>query len=270
MATYLIGDIQGCLDPLERLLEACRFDPADDHLWLCGDLVNRGGQSLGVLRLLHGIAPRVSVTLGNHDLHLLAHDARHPNGGSPNREFNAILRAPDRESLIQWLNSQPLAAWSETHQLLRVHAGVPPDWTWQRTLALADEVSTALQAPDRKKFLKKMYGNRPRRFKDQGARWKRLRIICALLTRLRFCDAQGRADFRTSGGPGSGRKGFKPWFRHKHRATRDVRMAFGHWAALGLRVKKRYVALDSGCVWGGQLTAWRLEDGALFQVPGRD
>ena len=109
-----------------------------------------------------------------------------------------------------------------------------------------------------------------RRFKDQGARWKRLRIICALLTRLRFCDAQGRADFRTSGGPGSGRKGFKPWFRHKHRATRDVRMAFGHWAALGLRVKKRYVALDSGCVWGGQLTAWRLEDGALFQVPGRD
>lgn len=269
MATYLIGDIQGCLDPLERLLEKVRFDPVSDKIWSCGDLVNRGGQSLEVLRLLRGIAPQVSVTLGNHDLHLLAAHAKHKKGRSGNKEFDAILRAPDRESLIGWLAANPLATWSEEFRLLRFHAGVVPSWTWQDTLARANEVSMVLGSPQRKKFLGKMYGNGPRRWNDKRKGWARLRLITNILTRLRFCDAKGRANFRLTGAPGSQRKSLRPWFKHSNRETRDVRVAFGHWAALGLRVKNRYLALDSGCVWGGKLTAYRLEDGRVFQVRGR-
>lgn len=266
MSTYLIGDIQGCLEPLERLLDTIRFDPAQDRIWSCGDLVNRGGQSCGVLRLLYSIAPRVSVTLGNHDLHLLAAHSRYPDGGSGNSEFDEILTAADGEAMLGWLLAQPLACWSDEFGLLRVHAGIPPQWTAATTLALAKEVSAVLQSDQRPVFLRKMYGNRPRRWKDQANQWKRLRVITNMLTRLRFCDENGRANFRLTGGPGSQKRPLKPWFRHKHRATRDVRVAFGHWAALGLRIRKRYLALDSGCVWGGRLSAFRLDDEQLFQV----
>lgn len=268
MATYLIGDIQGCLEPLQRLLDEVQFDPAGDRLWCCGDLVNRGGQSLEVLRLLHGMAPNVSVTLGNHDLRLLAIHSKFPGGGCRNPEFNAILRAPDAEQLIDWLSAQPLAAWSKKHRLLRVHAGVVPQWDRQQTLACAQEISQVLASKKRAKFLRKMFGNSPRTWNDELGGWKRLRMITSVLTRIRFCDASGRLDFRTTGPPGSQKKPFKPWFKHKHRRTRDVRIAFGHWAALGLCVKKRYLALDSGCVWGGSLSAFRLEDERLIQVDG--
>lgn len=269
MGTYLIGDIQGCHEPLLRLLDEIRFDPAQDRIWSCGDLVNRGGQSLAVLRLLHGISDRVSVTLGNHDLHLLAAHSRYRSKRCPNKEFNAILRAPDCDELIAWLATQPMAAWSKQHGLLRVHAGVIPAWDRKRTIALAKEVSKVLNSDDRKQFLRKMYGNGPRRWRDDLSGWKRLRMITHILTRMRFCDASGRIDLRMTGPPGSQRKPFKPWFSHRHRATRDIRIAFGHWAALGLRIRKRYLALDSGCVWGGSLSAYRLEDGHLFQVPYR-
>ena len=269
MATYLIGDIQGCYDPLSRLLEKVGFDPAADRLWPCGDLVNRGGQSLEVLRLLHGLPCEVSVTLGNHDLHLLATHARFPHGGCSNDEFERVLLAPDGQELIEWLASHPLAAWSEEHRLLRVHAGVVPSWTWQDTLNRAAEAEAALRSPKRRRYLRKIYGNRPRRWREELTGWKRLRLITRILTQLRFCSAADRVDFNTSGPPSSGKKSYKPWFQHKHRATRDVRVAFGHWAALGLRIRKRYLALDSGCVWGGQLTAYRLEDGEVIQVPSK-
>lgn len=266
MGTYLIGDIQGCLEPLQRLLDEIRFDPATDRIWSCGDLVNRGGQSLGVLRLLHGISDQVSVTLGNHDMHLLAAHSRYRHKRCPNREFEKILRAPDSEELIGWLVSQPLAAWSKKHRLLRMHAGVIPAWDRKETLARATEVSRALNSGHRKKFLRKMYGNGPRRWRNGLTGWKRLRMITHILTRMRFCDGEGRLDLRMTGPPGSQKKPYRPWYSHKHRRTREVRVAFGHWAALGLRIKKRYLAMDSGCVWGGSLSAYRLEDGRLFQV----
>ncbi|NIM69251.1 MAG: symmetrical bis(5'-nucleosyl)-tetraphosphatase [Xanthomonadales bacterium] len=269
MSTYLIGDIQGCYGPLNRMLDRIGFDPATDRLWCCGDLVNRGGKSLKVLRLLHGLGPLVSVTLGNHDLHLLAADHRHPEGDCRNREFAKILRAPERHTLIHWLASQPLAAWSPEFRLLRMHAGVIPQWDWQDTLARAGEVSAVLASPQRGEFLRRMYGNKPRKWRDNRRGWSRLRLICNILTRIRFCDAEGKALFEATGPPGSQPKPYLPWFRHKHRRTRDVTVAFGHWAALGACVRKRYVALDSGCVWGGSLSAFRLEDRKLFQVPRR-
>jgi len=266
VSTYLIGDIQGCYEPLARLLERIAFDPAADRLWLCGDLVNRGGRSLEVLRLLHGIRDTVSVTLGNHDLALLAAHQRHPGGGSGNAEFERILTDGGAEEMIEWLARQPLACWSEDHRLLRVHAGVIPQWTWQDTIGAAREVSTVLQSDRRGRFLQKLHGNRPRRWREERTGWKRLRLITNILTRLRFCDARGRGAFKLSGPPGTQPRRYKPWYKHKHRRTRDVTVAFGHWAALGLRLKKRYIALDSACVWGGKLSAVRLEDRALFQV----
>jgi len=266
VSTYLIGDIQGCYDALQRLLDKLNFDPAADRLWLCGDLVNRGGQSLEVLRLLNSVAGSVSVTLGNHDLALLAEHERHHGGGSKNPEIEHVLTANDGDTLIEWLATQPLACWSEDYRLLRVHAGVIPQWTWQATISAAQEVSTVLQSGQRARFLRKMRGNRPRRWRDERTGWKRLRLITSILTRLRFCDTHGRGAYQLSGPPGSQPRRYKPWYKHKHRRTRNVTVAFGHWAALGLRIKKRYIAMDSGCVWGGHLSALRLDDRQLFQV----
>jgi bis(5'-nucleosyl)-tetraphosphatase (symmetrical) len=266
MFTYLVGDIQGCYDSFQRLLQKIGFDQTADKLWLCGDLVNRGGQSLQVLRLLKSIGPSVSVTLGNHDLHLLATYHRHPNGGSGNLELDRVLAAPECDSLMEWLCSQPLACWSEEHRLLRFHAGVIPQWNWQDAVSAGQEVSAILQSEERGAFLRRMYGNRPRLWRDDRTGWKRLRLITNILTRLRFCDHEGRGIFNESGPPGSQPDNYRPWFKHKHRLTRDVTVAFGHWAALGLRVKKRYIALDSGCVWGNKLSAVRLEDRVIYQV----
>jgi len=266
MSTYLIGDIQGCYDSLQRLLEKIAFDQASDKLWLCGDLVNRGGQSLQVLQLLKSLGPPVSVSLGNHDLHLLANYDLYPEGNSGNFEFNAIFKDPECPSLLNWLCTQPLACWSGEHRLLRVHAGVIPQWDWQTAVSAGKEVSDILQSDQRSEFLRRMYGNRPRKWNDGRTGWKRLRLITNILTRLRFCDEHGRGIYNASGPPGSQPAGYKPWFKQKNRLTREVRVAFGHWAALGLRVRKRYISMDSGCVWGGKLSALRLEDQSLHQV----
>ena len=266
MSTYLIGDIQGCYDPLQRLLQKINFDPASDRLWPCGDLVNRGGQSLQVLRLLKSIEHSVSTVLGNHDLHLLASHDLYPNGNSGNAEFDAVFAAPECETLIDWLSAQPLSRWSEEFNLLQVHAGVIPQWDWQTAISAGNEVSTILRSDRRSKFFQRMYGNRPRRWREDRNGWKRLRLISNILTRLRFCDAEGRGIYSVSGPPGCQPGNYKPWFKHKHRLTRDVTVAFGHWAALGLRIKKRYIAMDSGCVWGGKLSALRLEDGKIYQA----
>jgi bis(5'-nucleosyl)-tetraphosphatase (symmetrical) len=266
VSTYLIGDIQGCYDPLQRLLETINFDPAADQLWLCGDLVNRGGRSLEVLRLLKSLSESVSVTLGNHDLHLLASFERYPQADSGNVEFDEVFAAEECDSLMQWLRGQPLAAWSAEHRLLRVHAGVIPQWDWQKVISAGQEVSAMIQSDQRGQFFRRIYGNRPRRWREDRTGWKRLRLITNILTRLRFCDETGRGIYNASGPPGSQKDKYKPWFKHKHRLTRDVKIAFGHWASLGVRVKKRYIAMDSGCVWGGKLTALRLEDQQRFKV----
>jgi len=250
---------------LQRLLQKINFDPASDRLWPCGDLVNRGGQSLQVLRLLKSIEHSVSTVLGNHDLHLLASHDLYPNGNSGNAEFDAVFAAPECETLIDWLSAQPLSRWSEEFNLLQVHAGVIPQWDWQTAISAGNEVSTILRSDRRSKFFQRMYGNRPRRWREDRNGWKRLRLISNILTRLRFCDAEGRGIYSVSGPPGCQPGNYKPWFKHKHRLTRDVTVAFGHWAALGLRKKKRYIAMDSGCVWGGKLSALRLEDSKIYQ-----
>jgi bis(5'-nucleosyl)-tetraphosphatase (symmetrical) len=270
MATYLVGDIQGCLDPLQRLLEKINFDPVSDRFWSCGDLVNRGGYSLEVLRILKELGPAFSATLGNHDLHLLAADSRYPDGNCRNSELAKVLMAHDRESLIEWVSSQPLAVYAEEFNLLRVHAGVVPQWSCQQTLDLAAEVSAMMNSKDYWKFYARMYGNRPSKWRDKRKGWSRLRLISNILTRIRFCRPDGKLALSLTGAPGSQPAGLLPWYRHRHRQTREVNIAFGHWAALGLRMKKRYLALDSGCVWGGKLSAIRLEDRSVIQVPGQN
>lgn len=266
MSTYLLGDIQGCYESLQRLLEIIHFDPATDRLWSCGDLVNRGGQSLKVLRLLESFGSSCSVTLGNHDLHLLATYNRYPDGGSGNTEFDTVFAAPDCAALMDWLIGQPLACWSGEFELLRVHAGVIPQWDWQAAVSVGAEVSAVLQSDRRGEFFKHMYSNKPKLWRDDRTGWKRLRLITNILTRLRFCDELGRGIYNAAGPPGSQPEAYKPWFKHPHRKTHGVMVVFGHWAALGLRVKKRYIALDSGCVWGGRLSAVRLEDRSIYQV----
>jgi bis(5'-nucleosyl)-tetraphosphatase (symmetrical) len=268
MATYIVGDIQGCYDPLQRLLEKIGFDPGADRLWCPGDLVNRGKQSLETLRLLEGLGGRFSMTLGNHDLYLLREHWRFPDGGSANHELDVILHAPDRERLIAWLQRQPLARWSTRHGLLMVHAGVIPQWTVEQTLSCAAEIEAVLRSDRSGKFFVKMSKNWVRRWDDELSGWKRLRLISNILTQLRFCDENGKILASASGPPGSQPAPYKPWFKHKHRQTRDVTVAFGHWAALGLYTKKKLLGVDSGCVWGGRLTAVRLEDRQIFQVPG--
>jgi bis(5'-nucleosyl)-tetraphosphatase (symmetrical) len=268
LATYLIGDIQGCYDPLQRLLEKFNFDPASDSLWCPGDLVNRGGQSLAVLLLLESLGDAFTMTLGNHDLYLLAENHRYPDAGSPNPEMDTILQAPERLKLMGWLQHQPLAHWSAAHQVLMVHAGVIPQWTVEQTLSCAAEVEQALKSGKSGKFFTRMRKNGKRKWHDKLGGWKRRQLISNILTRLRFCDRNGKILTSASGPPGTQSRPYKPWFRHKHRQTRDITIAFGHWAALGLHMKKRLICVDSGCVWGGRLSAVRLEDRQLFQVPG--
>lgn len=268
MATYLIGDIQGCYDPLLRLLEKINFDPASDKLWCPGDLVNRGGHSLKVLRLLEGLGHNFIMTLGNHDLYLLAENHRYPGGHSPNPEINAILQASDRLKLLDWLQRQPLAHWSSRHQVLMVHAGVIPQWTLEQTLSCAAEVEGLLQSGKSRKFFDRMHKSRVRKWRNDRTGWKRQQLISSILTRLRFCDHNGKILPSASGPPGTQPPPYRPWFRHQHRQTHNITIAFGHWAALGLHVEDRLLGVDSACVWGGRLSAIRLEDRKVFQVPG--
>ncbi len=268
MATFLIGDIQGCYDPLQRLLEKINFDPATDSLWCPGDLVNRGGNSLEVLRLLEGLGDNFIMTLGNHDLYLLAEHYRYRDDRSPNPEINAILQAPDRLKLLDWMQRQPLAHWSGEHQVLMVHAGVIPQWTVQQTLSCAAEVERDLQSGKSRKFFARMRKSRVRKWQDGRTGWKRRQLISSILTRLRFCDHNGKILPGASGPPGTQPPSYRPWFRHEHRQTRNITIAFGHWAALGLQVEDRLLGVDSACVWGGRLSAIRLEDRKVFQVPG--
>jgi len=269
MATYVVGDIQGCYDALQRLLEKIAFDPAADRLWTPGDIVNRGGQSLETLRLLKSLGDRFRMTLGNHDLYLLREDWRFPDGGSANHEVDVVLHAPDRERLLNWLRRQPLAYLSRKRKLLMVHAGVVPQWTPKRTLALAAEVEAVLRSDKADKFYGRMGKNWVRRWDDERTGWKRLRLIANILTQLRFCDQNGKMLGSASGPPGSQPPPYRPWFEHAGRKTADVTVVFGHWAALGLYQQGNLVCLDSGCVWGGRLSAFRLEDRQVFQVPGK-
>jgi bis(5'-nucleosyl)-tetraphosphatase (symmetrical) len=264
MSTYAIGDVQGCFEPLQRLLESLRFDPACDRLWFVGDLVNRGPDSLAVLRFVHSLGKNAVTVLGNHDLHLLA-VAAGIRKASRKDSLNPVLEAPDRDSLLDWLRRLPLAFRDSTFPYLLVHAGVPPQWSAADTLARAAEVETALRGDDYRDFLLHMYGDHPDAWSDALYGMERLRVITNCLTRMRFCTPQGQLDLDNKNPPSGANAGFAPWFSHADRRAADTPIIFGHWAALEGKVDlPGLYALDTGCVWGGRLRAMRLEDGELF------
>lgn len=262
MALYCIGDVQGCNDALERLLERLDFSPSRDTLFMLGDLVNRGPDNAGVLRRLMKLGDAARCLLGNHDLHLLAvaHGVRKPHR---NDTVADILNAPDRAAMLDWLRRQRMAMMQGP--LLMVHAGVLPQWSAQQVLAVAAEVEDVLAGPDLGSFLPEMYGNKPGRWRDdlQGA--ERLRVIINALTRLRFCNARGKMEFDTKEGAHAAPPGFMPWFDVPGRRTAGDAVAFGHWSTLGWLDRTDVFALDSGCVWGGSLTALRLEASGMHE-----
>jgi bis(5'-nucleosyl)-tetraphosphatase (symmetrical) len=262
MTTYAIGDIQGCYSAFRRLLDKLHFEPARDRLWLVGDLVNRGPQSLAVLRFVQSLGTRAITVLGNHDLHLLVVAAGHVQAHRGDT-LNAILRAPDRDELLDWLRRRKMMHAAGRYAL--VHAGLLPQWSIAKALALAREVEAALQRDDYDDFLRHMYGNRPDRWRDDLTGIDRLRVITNVFTRLRLCTASGKMEFAHKGAPTGLPRGYKPWFSAPRRRNRTATIIFGHWAALGLYVESNVVGLDTGCVWGRALTAFRLADGRLYQ-----
>jgi bis(5'-nucleosyl)-tetraphosphatase (symmetrical) len=273
MSTYAIGDLQGCLASLEALLPTL-LDAR--RLIFVGDLVNRGPQSLATLRVVrqHVESGSAVALLGNHDLHLLAVDAS-IRPAHLSDTLQEILDAPDRRELIDWLRTVPLAHMEDGH--LFVHAGVPPQWTCDQTLMRAEEVRQRLLRDDYRDFLQRMYGNQPDLWDESLRDDDRLRFIVNALTRLRIVDAEGRMHLKFKDGATAAPAGTVPWFDHPSRATRDTPIVFGHWSTAGLVRRSNVTGIDTGCVWGGKLTALRLDDGALFQVecpqsqaPGQD
>jgi len=263
MATYAIGDIQGCFDALQRLLAKLDFDPRRDRLWLVGDLVNRGPQSLEVLRFVKRLDAAAITVLGNHDLHLLML----AEGGAQQRDDDTlaeVLAARDRDELLIWLRHQPLLHVADGFAM--VHAGLLPQWSVTQAQALAAEVEAALRAGNYRDFLAHMRGSEPRTWQADLKGWARLRVIVNAMTRLRFCSRDGEMEFRSKGKVTSAPPGYLPWFAIPQRRSKDHTLITGHWSALGLQLTQDLLALDSGCFWGGQLSAVRLEDQALFQV----
>ncbi len=265
MATYAIGDVQGCNARLLALLERIHHVDPQARLFFVGDLINRGPQSLETLRTVRALSDttrRVQVVLGNHDLHLLAvaHGIRQPHRSDT---LGDILQAPDRDELLDWLRHQPLAHWEDGH--LMVHAGVLPQWSAALALALAGEVESMLRSEGWVDFLRQMYGNAPVHWDDGLQGMERLRCIVNGLTRLRFCQLDGSMEFAHSGGPDDAPTGYLPWFDVPGRKTAQDTVVFGHWSALGVLQRAGLIGLDSGCVWGGQLTAVCLEDRSLLQ-----
>jgi bis(5'-nucleosyl)-tetraphosphatase (symmetrical) len=259
---YLVGDIQGCCRPFEQLLATLDFSPSRDHLYVLGDLVNRGPDSLGTLRKLRAMEGSATCLLGNHDLHMLAvaHGVRKAHRSDT---LDTVLDAPDREAWLAWVRQQRLAV--HAHGWLMVHAGVLPQWDVAQTLALAGEVEALLRSADLGDFLHQMYGNEPARWDEGLTGADRLRCVVNALTRLRFCAADGTMEFGTKEGAGGAPAGHMPWFDVPGRRTTGTPVAFGHWSTLGLVNRKDLLALDTGCVWGGHLTAARV-DGATREI----
>ena len=257
MAHYCVGDIQGCDAALGNLLDTLDFSPSRDTLYLLGDLVNRGPDSTAVLRRLMALGDAARSLLGNHDLSLLAlaHGLRQPHKGDTLQD---VLAAPDRLSLLDWLRHQRLAMFE--HGVLMVHAGVLPSWDAAQTLSLAAEVEAVLRGDDVAGFLAQMYGNEPAAWDDRLAGADRLRVIVNALTRLRFCTPEGRMEFSIKESAAQTPDGYLAWYDAPGRRTADVTVAFGHWSTLGLVTQPRLLGLDTGCIWGGCLTAARLGD----------
>ena len=264
MATYAIGDLQGCFFSFQDLLKKIQFNPVHDRLWFVGDLINRGPGSLDVMRWMLEHQSSVVTVLGNHDLHTLV-VAEGFVSAHRSDTIQALLDAPDAPELLRWLRHQPLVHFE--HGYLMVHAGLLPEWTVDQAMALGAEVHLALQAPNYREFLQHMYGNDPKRWDDGLNGWDRLRVITNAMTRLRICSADGEMEFKFKGELQNIPDGYQPWFELSHRASVNTPIVFGHWSALGLQHKNNVYSLDTGCLWGGHLSAMRLEDRQIFQVP---
>jgi bis(5'-nucleosyl)-tetraphosphatase (symmetrical) len=264
MATYAIGDLQGCFHSFQALLKQIQFNPERDRLWFVGDLINRGPGSLDVMRWILAHQSSVVTVLGNHDLHTLV-VAEGFVSAHRSDTIQSLLDAPDAPELLGWLRQQPLVHFE--HGYLMVHAGLLPDWSVPQALALGHEVQSALQAPNYRDFLKHMYGNDPKRWDDKLTGWDRLRVITNAMTRLRICSADGEMEFKFKGELQNIPDGYQPWFELSQRASVNTPIVFGHWSALGLQHKNNVYSLDTGCLWGGYLSAMRLDDKQIFQVP---
>ena len=264
MATYAIGDLQGCFFSFKELLKKIQFNPAHDRLWFVGDLINRGPGSLDVMRWIFEHQSSVVTVLGNHDLHTLV-VAEGFVSAHRSDTIQSLLDAPDAPELLGWLRQQALVHFE--HDYLMVHAGLLPEWTVDQALTLAAEVKVALQAPNYREFLKHMYGNDPKCWDDGLTGWDRLRVITNAMTRLRICSTKGEMEFKFKGELENIPNGYQPWFDLTQRASVNTPIVFGHWSALGLQHKNNVYSLDTGCLWGGHLSAMRLEDRKIFQVP---
>lgn len=258
MPVYALGDIQGCYDELQALLDSLRFDPSVDRLWFVGDLVNRGPKSLEVLRFVQRLGDKAITVLGNHDLHLLAVAAgndKHKDEAS----LDPILHAPDRDELLHWLRHRPLLHQDTEHGFAMLHAGLPPDWSLSTAAACARELEAVLQSDDYPAFLHDMYGNLPDRWDPALSGQERLRFITNCFTRLRYVKPDGGLALKEKGPLGSQKAGRLPWFEHPQRQTRNDRILFGHWSTLGYLNTHNVWSLDTGCLWGGALTALRID-----------
>ena len=267
MTTYAIGDVQGCLKPLQALLQKINFDETTDTLWFCGDLVNRGPDSLETLRFIKQLGHSAVVILGNHDLHLLA--LAHGVGSVRRKDtLQPVLDAPDATELLSWLIQQPLVHTDKQLGHFMVHAGIPPQWSLSECVSYAAEVHAALRSPDPTFFFEHMYGNEPACWEPQLKGHERLRVITNYLTRMRLCDPQGFLELDYKGGAGGAPLGYQPWYAYRQHKSDSHTIIFGHWAALeGACPVEHIHALDTGCVWGGPLTAMNLETGQRFSDP---
>ncbi len=271
MAVYAIGDIQGCYDPFRHLLDEIDFDPDKDTLWLVGDLVNRGPKSLKTLRFVRELGDSVISVLGNHDLHLLALEAGAVRLGKRFGALTKLLRSSDAGELCDWLRHRPLAHYDKALGTMLVHAGTHPTWDVKKTLARAAEVEAALQSDGYRTLLGKMYGNTPAAWNNKLKGYPRLRFIINCLTRMRMITTSNHLALSFSGSPFRARKDQLPWFDAQNPAWAGTRIVFGHWSALGLVVLPDLICLDTGCIWGRQLTAVRLDKRLprVVQVPGQ-
>lgn len=257
MATYAIGDIQGCFASLEDLLYKIDFDKKQDTLWFAGDLVNRGPDSLSTLRFVKSLGSSAVTVLGNHDLHLLAIAADHKQ--TKDKGLKKILKADDGPELVHWLRQQPLIHHDDNLNFTMVHAGIYPKWNLSQAQEYASELHEVLQGDDYLDFIHNMYGNKPKKWKKKLEGWERLRFICNVFTRMRFCNIDGKLDFKKNGTPKVEASDTIPWFDMPERKMKSQRILFGHWSTLGLLKRTDVYALDTGCVWGGQLTALRID-----------
>lgn len=269
MANYVIGDLQGCLDSLESLLESIQFSPKSDTLWLVGDLVNRGPKSLETLRKLHSLGDAVKPVLGNHDLHLLALWAGYGRSHKSDT-IEQVVDAPDAPELINWLRQQPLVrelpCFIEGKRCLMVHAGVLPNWSFDDAISYSNEVQNALSAKNWHEFMAVLYGNKPKVWDDTLSGYDRLRLIVNVCTRMRMLWGDGSIDYKFKLEPEIAPEGLQPWFEFP-RKPKEGQIVFGHWSTLKMVTNRAGYCLDTGCVWGGMLTALRLEDEQIIQTP---